>query len=354
MYYGDIFSALEQINTSKLSLIESNNITEIDILNKRINLIRIFLKINTLSSGFFLIIQSIFNKYAQDMHLNAVNFKEHYDNYVFGLTPNIILLKPIDDVILEEFSKKNKENTDNYYNHYCVDDKEKALDVLDIQKRNLKDYYNLIKYSKERFFNYVWFGTIFWIIIASLIYGIDKYYLDMIIQILIPSLSLIIMILSSMFKFKRSSDIIYNGINNLDILINNHKLQNKNITENDLRKIQDFIFNIRINGPMIPFFIQNSFIRHKWKQESIAKKNKIKINNEKLNLENAKDKENEIKSSKTKNNKNNGVNINKNKNEINKVNLVKKSTNKKNNKSKNNLSRNDNNIKNIKTIKKEN
>lgn len=253
---GIVFSAYLYILTRQ-SAGELEEIV-VNAIQHKMEIANIALKINTLASGFFMMIQAFFKWTANQYHIEAVNFEERYDIITYPIPTNPMILKPIGDVKKEEYAKKIIKFQYDFEVEVCPD----IMSISTKQKKVLEKIYHQLRYSQSNFFNLIWFGMIAVIIISSLIYGINVSYLDVIIQILIPSLSVIVMMIHSMRGFHKSSTIIDNGLNALNAMIKEREAANLKLTKNDLRNIQDFIFMQRLSAPMIPFFLQKKYDRY--------------------------------------------------------------------------------------------
>ncbi len=245
------------------SYLKLNNLDTSSDAYKTINTL---IDVNSIISGFYLILQIFLNIVCIKSHKEAVHLEELYDNYIYEIKPNAYTSKFISEVVIDDYARKIKKSDANFTHKYDANLKDT---VFENQKRIVQDNYDTLHYAKNRWLMPSWLFVIILIIIFAIL--VNDNFMATLRGIFFPSLSAIVMIVNSQYNHTQSTTVVHTCLNSMN------KVTIPKPT--DVRNVQDAIFNIRVSSFMTPNFISKLYKKNAKKEalqrERILQKERI-------------------------------------------------------------------------------
>ncbi|MDR0462142.1 MAG: hypothetical protein LBG88_02285 [Christensenellaceae bacterium] len=207
----------------------------------------------TLGSGAVIIINEFLLYRAKINRTLSASLMDFYDDYIYGLIPNRLLTKPIDPVAIESIAAKvrNRKKCRNYYGN--------PASVFESQYNTFASSYKMLLFART-FFYTIWLS--FFVIILSICATFNDEFLKTLIKILIPSLSMIFLIVRSWQTLWLSLGGHQKCVNILNQTRKEVVAGESDVRLTDmkyLRSVQDAVFHTRCNNFTVPGFIQKFY-----------------------------------------------------------------------------------------------
>ena len=227
-------------------------------------------------SGFYLVLQIFLLYLAEEFGKNKVTVLELYDTFVYDLKPNPMIMRPIKEPQIHEWAEhitKIKPELRNFYFKEQFKDKNKEETIFKNQEKIAHKYYGLLSYAMSHFYFIIWAVILAVILFFMVFIGLQMYFVDVMIFIFIPSLSIISMIANSFKKYIVQRKAALSCISAIDDL----KKSKEKVTYTNVRNLQDGLFAQRIALMNIPNFVSKAYDRKTEKWEKIEEKNRAEI-----------------------------------------------------------------------------
>lgn len=253
----------------KLNKLDANT-EQYQQMSKQVSLL---LEINSIASGLYLIVQIFLNMHCIKMHKEAVHLEEMYDNYVYNIAPNNFLLKPITEIAVNSYARKLRRSNSHFMNKYFTEKNVQTNMVFKNQKHIIQETYDVLNYSKEKWFMPAWIFVIILIFVFALVVNED--FMMTLRAIFFPSLTAIVIIVNSHHNHSQNTAVIHNCYNSVNKVT---KFKDPLI----IRDLQDAIFNCRMSSFTMPQFVHRRFKKFERKQEIKLEKIRIKEENSRV------------------------------------------------------------------------
>jgi len=211
-------------------------------------------------SGIFLISQIFINTVARHANRDSACLLSLYECYVYDMTPNKSMLVPYTQNDIEAFARRIKRNPERYVNYLFASPEQAAGSFAAFEKQYsvVNDQYRLMNYS-YRFFLVLWIG--FLALVLGLALSFDDKFIATMTNMLIPSLSIVNIIVRSVHTFTESNNRLRNAISTMDKKREGCK---KSWTAHEQREFlleaqkfsQDTIFMLRLLEFTVPHFLE--------------------------------------------------------------------------------------------------
>lgn len=214
-----------------------------------------------LVSGVVLVLGIVLGFYVTRMHTEGTVLQDRFEAYVFDNSPNLSILRPIPQTIVEIYARKNRRRSDKKFINsiYGENDFPSPSNAqYEYIKKEVRSDYKLYIYIQP-FFLTIWIG--FCILIMIIAVSFNDSFITTLINILIPSLSAISIIANSWHNCRLQ----IKQLQNLQNIIDDIQAMSENkrmlyITDkHNIRLLADGLFAYRAS----PFVIPN-FLRHKY------------------------------------------------------------------------------------------
>jgi|GEM_PF-3018456 len=236
-------------------------------------------------SGFYIIVQLFLLFFASEFGKNKVTVLEYYDNYVYDLKPNPMITRKISDPQIDDWAdhiRKSDEKFKTYYFKGEADEK----GIFDNQVRIVHKIYGILNYAMTHFYFLVWSSVLLIILSFAVIIGVQGNvdFAGVILGILIPSLSIIMMIANSFIKYVIQKKAALTCINSIKRLKIKNEQTKTGVNSNEIRNLQDAIFQQRLSLMNIPNFVNNSFEKAYYKKTHRNSPREIKEEKKSVNV----------------------------------------------------------------------
>ena len=161
-------------------------------------------KIISIVSGFYLILQIFLLYFADEFGKNKVTLLEMYENYVYDFKPNAMMMRPIKEPQIHEWSEQCRKKNKAFKNLYFRESDIVNEDIIfKKQEKTCQKYFGLLRFAVSHFYSLLWVAVlsmlIAFLIMASMNPNLGL--ADVLVGIFIPSLSIITMIANSLKKY---------------------------------------------------------------------------------------------------------------------------------------------------------
>jgi hypothetical protein len=207
----------------------------------------------TLGSGAIIIINELVLYRAKINRTMSASLMDFYDDYVYGMMSNRLLTKPIDPVAIESLAEKVR-NSKKYRDYYGT-----PSSVFECQYNNFASSYKALLFARG-FCYTLW--IMFFVVILIICATFNDQFLDTLIRILIPSLSMIFLIVRSWQTLWLSLAGHQKCVSFLNQIRKEVVAGDSDIRLTDmkyLRLVQDAVFHTRTTAFTVPGFIQRIY-----------------------------------------------------------------------------------------------
>lgn len=216
-----------------------------------------------LISGVILVVGLVFGFYTTRMHAEGIVLRDRYDAYVFDNQPNLSILKPISQTIINVYAHKTRK-PDKVFKDFmygpCEDPDEATAQFNYINKEAHSDYKLYI--SIQPFFMTLWIG--FCLLIMILAVSFNDSFVTTLINIMIPSLSAITTIGNSWYNCRAQIRQLQNLLTVIDQIqrLPDEKRLAYITDKRNMRALADGLFNYRSSAFVIPNFLVRRHLRN--------------------------------------------------------------------------------------------
>ena len=208
------------------------------------------------ASGMFLVVKMLVKSITTRLHIEAVNSIERFDNYVYNLPPNRMILRHITEAQFDNNARKIKQGDEAYRNAYFKDGSNgDKVAVYNNQRDFFLNEYNLMLYVKSKFFNWLWLGFILMVFLLAV--AANDAFFNTLLNIFFPSISAISLIVESMLTYNQTIRFLQNTLTQFESAEKDPAVSKS--SEFVLRLNQDSIFQYRMNSFNIPLFLVNFY-----------------------------------------------------------------------------------------------
>jgi hypothetical protein len=216
-----------------------------------------------LISGVLLIVQSFLGWLARKYRMEHVTMMEMFDSFVYGMTPNVLMMRTISEVEVEAYARKVRDKKGLKYRNWYYktrNDADKRNAVLDNQYQYFVSRYKLML-SARVFFYTIWVS--FFVMLIAFSFSSNELFSDTLVNIFVPSLNMILLIVSSWQVFNTQLMVMQDNVGTFG------KLRQEGSTSTHVftRTAQDAIFKIRMQSFAIPKFLKFMLIRQERKHK---------------------------------------------------------------------------------------
>ncbi len=215
-----------------------------------------------LVSGLILVIGIAVGFYTTRMHTEGTVLQDRYDSYVFDNPPNLAILRPIPQTVINVYAHKTRKNDEAFRDNMFDADSTVNADTAQF------DYINATAHSDYRlylsiqpFFLTLWIG--FCVVIILLAISFNDAFVTTLINIMIPSLSAITTIGNSWYNCRLQMKQLQNLLAVIDQI---QRLPEEKRIEyikdkRNVRALADGLFNYRVSPFVIPNFLVRRHLR---------------------------------------------------------------------------------------------
>lgn len=241
------------------------------------NIVEVQSKIATyinLISGVVLVCGIVLGFYVARMHTEGTVLQDRYEAYVFDNSPNLSILRPIPQTMVEIYAKKTRRKRDEKFINYIYSDEDNpsaSTAQYEYIKKEVRSDYKLYIYIQP-FFLTIWIG--FCILVMIIAVSFNDSFITTLINILIPSLSAISTIANSWHGCRLQ----IKQLQNLQNIIDDIQAMSENkrtayITDkHNIRLLADGLFAYRASAFVIPNFLKRKYQKSdKAAQHGLAK-----------------------------------------------------------------------------------
>ncbi|MCL2061929.1 MAG: S-4TM family putative pore-forming effector [Firmicutes bacterium] len=219
------------------------------------------------ASGIFLVAQLFIRAISLRLKIEGVNSLERFDNYVYGLDSNRMIMRPMTEAQLENNAAKIKAPDKNYHNTYfSCDTAQDPLVIYNNQREIFVNEYHLMHYVRARFFNIIWF--LFPVLLLGFALAANVQFFPTLQQIFFPSIATIALIVSGMIGYNRAMRFLQNTLTQFDAAEKDPKFDKRAVLT--LRQHQDALFQYRMLAFSIPMFLIRRYEKSPQKQHRRA------------------------------------------------------------------------------------
>jgi len=230
-----------------------------------------------LGSGIILVLNEFLLFKARRFRVESATLGDIYDDHVYGLTSNRLITYPMDQIKIERYAAKVKNRRGKFNSFYwksrAASDVRNA--VFENQYKFFASRYKLVLFCRGFLFA-MW--TIFFAAIIGtcgfLDYSSGLSFLDAFVNIIIPSLSIIFLIVQSWQTLHYDAQFYSNAVNRLNNIRKEASTGLSPVRLNSsmyLRSVQDAVYEARSAGNTFPSTLEKLFdIR-----EALAEKERL-------------------------------------------------------------------------------
>ncbi len=215
-----------------------------------------------LISGLILVIGIVVGFYTTRMHTEGTVLQDRYDSYVFDNPPNLSILRPIPQTVINVYAHKTRKKDEAFRDNLFDSDSPIDADTAQF------DYINATAHSDYRlylsiqpFFLTLWIG--FCVIIILLAISFNDAFVTTLINIMIPSLSAITTIGNSWYNCRLQMKQLQNLLTVIDQI--QRLPEEKRLAyikdKRNVRALADGLFNYRVSPFVIPNFLVRRHLR---------------------------------------------------------------------------------------------
>ncbi len=209
-----------------------------------------------LISGVILVLGLIIGFYANRMHTEGTVLRDRYEAYVFDNPPNLSILRPIAQTVINVYAHKTHKPEDAYKNVLFAPDEnpEPATAQFNYINNEAHSDYRLYL-SIQPFFLTLWIG--FCVLIIILAVTFNDAFVTTLINIMIPSLSAITTIGNSWYNCRLQMRQLQNLLTVIDQIqrLPEHKYKEYITDKRNIRALADGLYNYRASAFVIPNFL---------------------------------------------------------------------------------------------------
>ncbi len=216
-----------------------------------------------LISGLILVIGIAVGFYTTRMHTEGTVLQDRYDSYVFDNPPNLAILRPISQTVINVYAHKTRKKDEAFRDNLFEPNSLINEDTAQF------DYINTTAHSDYRlylsiqpFFLTLWIG--FCVVIILLAISFNDAFVTTLINIMIPSLSAITTIGNSWYNCRLQMKQLQNLLTVIDQI--QRLPEEKRIAyitdKRNVRALADGLFNYRVSPFVIPNFLVRRHLRN--------------------------------------------------------------------------------------------
>ncbi len=209
-----------------------------------------------LISGVILVLGLIIGFYANRMHTEGTVLRDRYEAYVFDNPPNLSILRPIAQTVINVYSHKTHKPEDAYKNVLFAPDENPDPATAQFNYINNEAHSDYRLYlSIQPFFLTLWIG--FCVLIIILAVTFNDAFVTTLINIMIPSLSAITTIGNSWYNCRLQMRQLQNLLTVIDQIqrLPEHKYREYITDKRNIRALADGLYNYRASAFVIPNFL---------------------------------------------------------------------------------------------------
>lgn len=212
-------------------------------------------------SGVVLVSGIALGFYVSRMHTEGTSLRDKYEAYVFNNAPNLTILRPIPQTMIEIYAKKTRRKRDEKFRNEIYganDSPSDATAQFEYIKKDVRFNHKLYIYIQP-FFLTIWIG--FCILIMIIAVSFNDSFITTLINIMIPSISAISIIASSWHSCRlqiRQLQNLLSAIDEIQAMPENRRMSY--ITDkHNMRLLADGLFVCRVSPFVIPKFLVRKF-----------------------------------------------------------------------------------------------
>jgi len=214
-----------------------------------------------LATAVILIADALLFALARRFQVWSASFMDIYDHRVYGIPSNKLMTKHMSQVVTDQYAARIKDKRGKLKNFYfnSVQDSCRQCSVFENQYKEYLREYNLLYYSRKYLY-IIWVSFFVSLVVISAIF--NNVFLETIINIFVPSLTIIMLIINSWISFEENIRDLRNCINNLDKKRAEYRTYQEQHNLNSpmfLRGVQDGIFKFRSLNFTVPPFLATMF-----------------------------------------------------------------------------------------------
>lgn len=220
-----------------------------------------------LISGVILVLGLIIGFYANRMHTEGTVLRDRYEAYVFDNPPNLSILRPIAQTVINVYSNKTHKPEDAYKNVLFSPDENPDPATAQFNYINNEAHSDYRLYlSIQPFFLTLWIG--FCVLIIILAVTFNDAFVTTLINIMIPSLSAITTIGNSWYNCRLQMRQLQNLLTVIDQIqrLPEHKYKEYITDKRNIRALADGLYNYRASAFVIPNFLVRRNIKRNSEQ----------------------------------------------------------------------------------------
>lgn len=214
-----------------------------------------------LISGVVLVCSIALGFYVSRMHSEGTTLQDRFEAYAFNNAPNLTVLKPIPQTIIEVYAKKTRRKREEKFLNRIYGPNDSPSDAtaqFEYIKKEVRFGYKLYIYIQP-FFLTIWIG--FCILVMIIAVSFNDRFVTTLINILIPSISAISIIANSWHSCRlqiKQLQNLMNAIDEIQTLSENKKMLY--ITDkHNMRLLADGLYVYRVSPFLIPKFLIRKF-----------------------------------------------------------------------------------------------
>ncbi len=223
-----------------------------------------------LVSGVILVVGIIIGFYTTRMHTEGVVLRDRYDAYVFDNPPNLSILRPISQTIINVYSHKTRKKDEAFRNaiYQQNEDPDPVVAQFNYINNEAHEDYRLYL-SVQPFFLTLWVG--FCVVIIILAISFNDSFVTTLINIMIPSLSAITTIGNSWYNCRLQMKQLQNLLTVIDQIqrLPDGKRLEYISDKRNMRALADGLFNYRVSPFVIPNFLIRRFLKKSVQTEGL-------------------------------------------------------------------------------------
>jgi len=208
--------------------------------------------------------------YSTRMHTEGTVLRDRYEAYVFDNPTNLSILRPISETFVSMYAKKLKKPDEKFKNYlYPEKAEEGSAAQFDYISETAHSDYQLYLYVQP-FFVVLWVG--FCLLIVLIAVSLNDMFVTTLINIMIPSLSIITTIGTSWYNCRLQMRQLTNLLNVID-RIQSMPIEKRRIyiaKKENIRLLADGLFNYRSSAFVIPNFLVRKHNRSLMKDQRFS------------------------------------------------------------------------------------
>lgn len=216
-----------------------------------------------LISGVVLVLGIVLGFYVSRMHTEGTVLQDRFEAYVFDNAPNLSVLRPIPQTIVEIYARKTRgKHDEKFFNSIYGEDENPSLHCAQYEyiRSEVRSDYKLYIYVQP-FFLTIWVG--FCILVMIIAVSFNDSFITTLINILIPSLSAISIIANSWHSCRLQMKQLQNLQNIIDEIqsLSEAKRTAYVTDKHNMRLLADGLFAYRASAFVIPDFLKKRFLK---------------------------------------------------------------------------------------------